>query len=292
MASRPNTFAAVPGALDRCEPGRRDEAFLAAARADPASRLVPLVGDEVAVTADGSALLLPLDAVPPAGARTLLGTRGGVAVFAAELAEPPATLPEGTRFATLRDVVALLPAADANLLAYASALATWHRRHRFCAVCGSPTDLEWAGHRLVCTGAVCAALHFPRTDPVVIMLVTEGDACLLGRSPGWPEGSYSALAGFVEPGESLEDAVAREVDEEVGVAVEDVEYHSSQPWPFPASLMVGFTARARARELHVDRHELADARWVTRRQLDDGEVRVPPAHSIAARLIGDWRSSG
>jgi NAD+ diphosphatase len=171
-------------------------------------------------------------------------------------------------------------------------MAFWHARHRFCGVCGAPTESVDAGHRRRCTRPDCAADHFPRTDPAIIVLVHAGDRCLLGRQARWTPGQYSTIAGFVEPGEALEDAVAREVREETGVLVHDVRYHSSQPWPFPASLMVGFTAAAATRDVHVDGTELEDARWFSRddirRGLASGALRLSSPASISYALIRDW----
>ncbi len=194
-------------------------------------------------------------------------------------------------FQDLRQAAAIVEPEDGALLAYARAMMTWHQRHRFCGACGAPTESQQAGHLRRCTRAECAAEIFPRTDPAVIMLVCDGDWCLLGRQARWPPGVYSALAGFVEPGESLEDAVAREVMEEAGVAIEGCEYHSSQPWPFPSSIMLGFWATARRGEVHVDGSELEEARWLHRDQVLAQEVRLPPKLSIARRLIDDWLRS-
>ena len=196
-------------------------------------------------------------------------------------------------FQDLRQAAAIVEPEDGALLAYARAMMTWHQRHRFCGACGAPTESQQAGHLRRCTRAECAAEIFPRTDPAVIMLVCDGDWCLLGRQARWPPGVYSALAGFVEPGESLEDAVAREVMEEAGIAIEGCEYHSSQPWPFPSSIMLGFWATARRGEVRVDGSELEEARWLHRDQVLAQEVRLPPKLSIARRLIDDWlRSRG
>jgi len=168
----------------------------------------------------------------------------------------------------------------------------WHARHRFCGVCGESAEPRDAGHVRACTSPACGAIHFPRTDPAVIVLVTRGDRTLLGRQPVWDAGRYSTLAGFVEPGESLEDAVAREVHEETGVRLSSVRYHSSQPWPFPSSLMVGFTAEAASDEITIDPDELEDARWFTRdeirREMDAGTFLLPSEISIAYRLIAEW----
>jgi NAD+ diphosphatase len=201
------------------------------------------------------------------------------------------------RFADLRSLGARLERHEGALLALARAMMFWHSRHRFCGLCGSPTRSEEAGHMRRCTAPQCGTMHFPRTDPAVIMLVTDGDRALLGRNKNFPvTGMYSTLAGFVEPGESLEDAVAREVREETAIEVGAVHYHSSQPWPFPANIMLGFYAEATTTEIAVDPGELADARWFERAWLkshkDDDEFRLPRLDSIARRLIGDWLAAG
>jgi NAD+ diphosphatase len=171
----------------------------------------------------------------------------------------------------------------------------WHATHKYCGSCGAPTESREGGHLRVCTDPDCARAHFPRTDPAVIMLVAKDDRCLLGRKAEWPPGRYSTLAGFVEPGESLEDAVRREVMEETGVVVSDVEYHSSQPWPFPASLMLGFFCRAETEVVQRNDKELEDARWFTREELRNGNGGMgiaPRPISIARRLIDDWLTEG
>ena len=194
---------------------------------------------------------------------------------------------------SLRDGAAVLHADDANLAATTSGLSTWHAKHRFCGSCGAPTRARAAGHERHCDS--CNATHFPRTDPAVIMLVTDDDRAVLGRQKIWPEGMFSTLAGFVEPGESLEDAVIREVFEEVGLRCDSVQYSSSQPWPFPQSLMVGFLARAVTTELAVHPTELDDAQWFDRRTLAKsrqtgrgGEPMIPPPMTIARRLLDEW----
>jgi NAD+ diphosphatase len=202
----------------------------------------------------------------------------------------------GVRFADLRQLGGRLARHEGALLALARAMAFWHSRHRFCGICGAPTRSEEAGHMRRCTDPGCDAMHFPRTDPAVIMLVTDGDRALLGRNKNFPTGMYSTLAGFVEPGESLEDAVAREVREETAIEVAAVHYHSSQPWPFPANIMLGFYAEAASTVITVDYGELADARWFERAWLlshvDDDAFRLPRRDSIARRLIGDWLAPG
>lgn len=192
----------------------------------------------------------------------------------------------------LRSAGLQLAADEAGLFAYAKGLAHWQRETRHCARCGAPLQLVAAGHRAQCTNPDCARLQFPRTDAAVIMLVEHDGACLLGRQAGWPPGRYSTLAGFVEPGESLEDAVRREVAEEAGVIIDEVHYHSSQPWPMPASLMVGFIATAVSRRIDMRDHELEDARWFTPQQIVDGIAEgsfVPStALSVSYRLLAYW----
>ncbi|MEO9079889.1 MAG: NAD(+) diphosphatase [Rhodanobacter sp.] len=193
---------------------------------------------------------------------------------------------------SLRRVGLQLSADEAGLFAYAKGLSHWQRETRHCSGCGSLLRLVSAGHRAQCTNSACARLHFPRTDAAVIMLVEHEGACLLGRQAGWPPGRYSTLAGFVEPGESLEDAVRREVAEESGVIVEQVTYHSSQPWPMPASLMLGFIATARSRRIAMRDHELEDARWFTPQQIvdgiADGSFLPSMALSVSYRLLAHW----
>ncbi len=212
----------------------------------------------------------------------LLGVDGdGHAMFAAD---PGDELPGERR--GLRDLAPVLSQAEGGMVAHAVGLLNWHRRHRFCANCGAHSDAREAGHVRVCP--VCGTQHHPRTDPVVIMLVTDGDRALLGRQAQWPAGRYSALAGFVEPGESLEEAVAREVREEAGVRVADVRYRSSQPWPFPSSLMLGFSAQWAGGEPAVRDAELEDVGWFTRAAIVGGDVLLPPPTAIARRLIDEW----
>jgi NAD+ diphosphatase len=206
-----------------------------------------------------------------------------------------AKLPDA-RFADLRRASIDMAAKHAGILAYAKALHYWQYRHAFCGICGSPNLLRSAGHRMVCSNEECARESFPRIDPAIIVLVTHGDSCLLGRNAKWRPKHFSTLAGFVEPGESLEDAVVREVYEEVQVNLKDIRYVSSQPWPFPASAMCGFYAEA------VDRNsgsseEVDEARWFTVKSLTQAviadEIRLSPPVSIAFRLLADWfRNNG
>lgn len=311
---RPNPFAG--GGLDRATHLRADPRWLSDRLSDPASRVVPVWREhslvsqparDVAKKADGSAyepVLLPpavaASASEPPEDWIFLGLDGrqdgGRALFAADVSareEPPSavTLDGAGEFLDLRGVGAMLGQGDGALLAYARAIVTWSRRHRFCGTCGYPTRPEQGGHVRRCADETCGAEHFPRTDPAIIVLVTDGDRCLLGRKDIWPEGVYSTLAGFVEPGESLSEAVVREVREESGIEVGSVRYRSSQPWPFPASLMLGFRAERVGGELSVARQELVDARWFDRvdfaRRREIG-LRLPGRVSISRRLIEDW----
>jgi NAD+ diphosphatase len=208
--------------------------------------------------------------------------------------EPLPLLPEGMgTFTDLRQVAGLLPPGEASVLAHARGMMHWRTKHRFCGVCGAPCTPRSAGHAMACTA--CNAQHFPRTDPAVIMLVVRGDSCLLGHSQRFPNTTmYSTLAGFVEPGESLEEAVRREVQEETNVRVGQVRYHSSQPWPFPSSIMLGFHAEGLSEEITIDPEELRDARWFSRDDLRNHQqlgFSLPRVDSIARRLIEDWLAS-
>jgi NAD+ diphosphatase len=234
------------------------------------------------------------DLVGPDGP-ILLGLEDGSALFAIDLDE----LGEAARRAllangeivSLRDAGAILSHAEGGLAAYIVALLNWHRRHRFCANCGAPTSVGAAG--LVRRCGDCGASHFPRTDPVVIMLVESDGRALLGSRAGWPGGRYSILAGYVEPGETPEQAVIREVREESAITAYAPRYVSSQPWPFPSSLMLGFEALSDGGDPTASDGELSDVRWFTREQLQAaqsgaGEIQLPPPISIARMLIDRW----
>jgi NAD+ diphosphatase len=196
--------------------------------------------------------------------------------------------PTGATFEELRPLSPLLRGDEAGLLAYTRALSIWRSRQRFCGVCGKPTVPERAGHVIRCTNETCRHDFFPRLDPAIIVLVTDGERALLGRQASWPPNRYSTIAGFVEPGESLEDAVVREVMEETAVPVTSVKYDSSQPWPFPSSLMIGFHATAEPGSVVQVSHELEAAAWFTREQIESGATLVPPSHAISYRLISAW----
>ena len=278
------TFAGA--GLDRAAAERRRPEWVEARREEPGARA--LVLSERGVWMEDGRLLL----VRPGDGAVFLGLSGDVPVFATDAGEdePASGAPAG-----LREAASELPAAEAGLAAYAASLLSWHRRHRFCANCGQPTQPRDAGHERECP--TCGAHHFPRTDPVVIVRVTDGARLLLGRKAEWPERRYSVLAGYVEPGEGLEDAVRREIQEEAGVEVLSASYVASQPWPFPSSLMVGFHATARAGDPRPHDVELADVRWFERGEVEDaaagrGAVFLPPPFTIARRLIDGWLAGG
>jgi NAD+ diphosphatase len=294
----PNVFAGPY--LDRAAHLRNDAAYVAAALADPGSLIVPLWqarnlvrrGDRSS-TAAFIAVTHDIRRTLPDGEFVLLGQFRGRAVFAVELVADaaPALLPDAS-FEDLRSAGGFLPPDEAGLLAYARAMIFWRQRHRHCGTCGAPARPASSGHVMKCTAPSCGAEQFPRLDPAIIVLVTDGERALLGRQAAWPAGRYSTIAGFVEPGESLEDAVVREVREETGVAVHDADYHSSQPWPFPSSLMIGFMARAAADAVPRADEELEDVRWFTRAEIASGTPGLPPPQSVSFRLIEDWYDAG
>ena len=274
--------------IDRAAALRHDERWLEQAWAEEKTRVLVVHEGRTLIHryGDGAALVLLPPAEAPPGPRYLLGVdEDGVAYFAVRAPLPPGEV------TGLRRAAALLDDRDAGLFVYAVALEEWHATHEYCPRCGTRTGVTAAGHVRVCPKD--GSQHFPRVDPAVIMLVHDDeDRALLARGPSWPEGRMSVLAGFVEPGESLEHAVIREVKEEAGITVTDPRYLGSQPWPFPRSLMLGFFARAVTTELHPDPAEIAEACWVTREELaaalDAGELALPPQVSIARRLIETW----
>ncbi len=285
--------------LDRISHLREDPVWIAARRRAKDTRLVPVWRSRSLVhTEDDRALILTVeeagDLLDTAQHEVVLGLEGDTLYIGLDLShldDPyghPRIEAEGA-FEDLRQIGPVIPADEGAILAHARGMMTWHQRHRFCGVCGAPTEVSHGGYQRNCTG--CGAQHFPRTDPAVIMLVHKGDNCLLGRTHQFPRRIYSTLAGFVEPGESLEEAVAREVFEEAGVTVGEVRYMASQPWPFPSSLMLGFHAEAEAMELNIDPKELEDARWMTREQIgriEDFDMELPRRDSIAWRLVKAW----
>jgi len=277
--------------LDRLGHLRGDAAWVEAARARGVYLAVWRRRNLVSGGAVPAPVFLAAEAIRAHGQAhecVLLGHRDDTPCFAIGLnGEAPPSFP-GT-FEEIRGIGDRLNAGDAALLAYARAMVVWHERHRHCGACGMPTDSVEAGHARQCRG--CGAKHFPRVDPAIIVLAADDQRCLLGRQAAWPAGRYSTIAGFVEPGESLEDAVRREVLEETGVDVEAIEYHSSQPWPFPSSLMLGFRARPASGEIALRDGELEDARWVDREDIVARRILLPPRVSIAYRLIEEWFDS-
>lgn len=281
--------------LNRAGHLRQDPEWFAAALADMRSRAIPIWNSRNLVAAGDNprAAYVELAEIPAErrnGAElTLLGRVGETSYFTYDIdsAEPP-PVPTGTRFEDLRSIAAVLPVDEAGLLGYARAIVSWQRRHRFCGVCGARTVAARGGHALICTAPKCRHEQFPRIDPAIIVLVSDGERALLGRQAIWPVGRYSTIAGFVEPGESLEDAVTREVAEEAGIEIDGIAYHSSQPWPFPASLMLGFTAHPLTSEVHLHDKELEDARWFARADIASNSVLLPPRQSISFRLIEQW----
>ncbi|WP_067178929.1 NAD(+) diphosphatase [Microtetraspora niveoalba] len=287
------------GVVDRSAALRGDEEWLRRVWADEATRVLLVHEGETLVRSRGAeaSLALMSPAQAPEGPRYLLGVdAGGVPYFAVKApfgSGAPAPDAYGAPMG-LRQAGALLDDRDAGLFVYAVALEAWHAGHEHCPRCGSRTEIASSGHMRICPGD--GSQHFPRVDPAVIMLVRDDDdRVLLARGPQWPQGRMSVLAGFVEPGESLEQAVLREVLEEVGVVAADPRYMGSQPWPFPRSLMLGFFARALTTELRPDADEIAEARWWTRDELGaavrSGELGLPSQVSIARRLIETWYGS-
>jgi NAD+ diphosphatase len=286
--------------LDRLDVRRRDPAWITerlaseTTRVLPVWRLSPLVrSDESRLAWATPALLDDHGGEPP----VFLGALDDVAHFALDISRSEEPLEEFgwsglASFPDLRAAAGALPIADAAIAAQARHLVDWHSRHTFCPGCAGRTEARDAGWSRCCRE--CGTDHFPRTDPVVIMLVTDGDRCLLGRQPGWPGNMHSALAGFVEGGETLEEAVAREVGEEAGLTVEDVQYVASQPWPFPASIMIGCRARATSTEIVVDSEELESADWFDREEARAAlegptpRLMVPPPLAIAHVLLRRW----
>ncbi len=280
---------------DRLGVRRRDGSWLAERWKDPATRVLVVSGTRVRPLAGRPAWVAPVEA--PEGVRVLLGERAGT-TYAAVVA-PSTRARDEDGWLALRDLLPVLSgeaAEDAPMVFHALGLAEWMASTRFCPRCGAGLEPVAAGHELQCPR--CGRRQFPRTDPAVIMTVTSGEPgsaderCLLGHQSVWPEGRYSTLAGFCEPGETLEDAVRREVAEEVGITVGEVTYVGNQPWPLPASLMLGFIGRATTTEIAVDQDEIEDARWFTREELrteaEAGRVVLPGPISISRALIEGW----
>lgn len=280
--------------LERRGQAREAEDWAAQALAEAGTLFLVASGTRHLVRRGAATAIAFLDAAHPLvraadpAQLLLLGWFKGVRCVLLEALPGSSEFPDGTQFEELRPLLTELPQPQAALLTCARALQIWRGRHRHCGACGAPTAPRQAGHCLRCTSSECGAEFFPRLDPAVIVLVSDGEHALLGRQAAWPAGRYSTLAGFVEPGESLEDTVIREVREETGVHASAVRYFASQPWPFPASLMLGFHATADRSELLQLDGELEDARWFSAAELARNGALLPPAYTIARRLIDAW----
>ena len=303
-------FAGSP--LDRASEKRTDSNWVESRRRDPSSLILPmwrlepfLLGSEKSEPPVELGLIQTGIADSLAGPDAVcifLGLDGERAVFALDVsnAADPANVGPLAGLGYFRDARvagSLVSIKNSAIIAQAKAMIDWHLRHGFCPRCGAPTRIMDAGYRRLC--GKCHAEHFPRVDPVVIMLATHGEACLVGRGKQFPPGMFSALAGFVEPGETIEEAVRRELMEEASVKVGEVTYYATQPWPFPSSLMIGCFAKAETRDVKVDENELAEVRWLERsvaRDLIEGKqvegLRVPPPVAIAHHLIRTWALGG
>jgi NAD+ diphosphatase len=302
-------FAGSP--LNRASDKRTNPAWIEAKLHDPTSLIFPLwrlepflLGSQKLASPARLGLLHPgiADSLATGEAACVfLGLDGETALFTLDISSATNPGEEGPLaglgyFCDARTAAQIVSIRDAAIIAQAKALIDWHQRHGFCPRCGAPTRIMDAGYRRLC--GKCNAEHFPRVDPVVIMLATDGDACLIGRGKQFPAGMFSALAGFMEPGETMEEAVRRELMEEACVTVSEVSYYATQPWPFPSSLMIGCFAKAVSRESKVDDDELAEVRWLERtlaRAIIAGEtvdgIRLPPPIAIAHHLIKTWVQS-
>ena len=289
-----NVFAGA--FVDRSGEKRKDADWLDEALQDPETHFVPVWGDHCLTGGDPLQLMLlerhQVENFLDEHNQIFLGLFRGKPAFAVSIAaEGTPPYPELGEFQDLRYLGTVLPADEANLAAHARGLVLWHSSQLFCGRCGSVARPDTSGNSRRCENSECGHEIFPRVDPAIIVLLADGDRCLLGRQTGWPEGRYSTIAGFVEPGESLEDAVRREVYEETNIRAAAVRYHSSQPWPFPSSLMLGFVAEgdtAVVQEIRLNDGELEDARWFTREDLRSGFPKLPFEISIARRLVESW----
>jgi NAD+ diphosphatase len=298
-------FAGNP--LNRASEKRTDAKWIEAKRHDPTSIVLPvwqlqpfLLGQENAGPPFELGLVPPdvVESFEGDAICVFLGLDHERAIFAIDVAQTDSPAKAGPlagrgHFRDARTAAMFVSIKDSAIIGQAKAMIDWHQRHGFCPKCGAPTQIMDAGYRRLC--AKCNSEHFPRVDPVVIMLATHGEACLVGRGKLFPPGMFSALAGFVEPGETIEEAVRRELMEEASVKVSDVTYYATQPWPFPSSLMIGCFAKAESRDIKADENELAEARWIERnvaRELVQGQrvdgIMVPPPIAIAHHLIKTW----
>jgi len=292
----------VTAAFDRAADRRRDVAWLEAQMQHPDSRFIPCWRSRSFVAAEGDILPVFLSVTelgglfPAVSAVIFLGMVNGCSCFTLDLPAADETIPQRFSafgsFQNLRSLLHRVREEDYALLAHARAMIFWQQRNRYCGDCGSPTVVSEGGYLLTCSNPACGRQHFPRTDPAVIMRVCQGERCLMARQASWPEGLFSVLAGFVEPGENLEDAVRREVMEEAGISIRSVEYFASQPWPFPASLMLGFTVQFESGEIFCSDQELEEVRWFSReevrKEMQQGCLHLPIKGTLSRRLISDW----
>lgn len=297
--SNKNFYAA--GTLNRASEYRIDAQHYLKKLNDPAAKFIPIWKNKNLVST--STQLSPVYLTKAeadsfiTGNNTVafLGSHQHIPYFTFDIPQeeaPEELTTEHAQFKDLREITPSVTREESSIMAYARALLHWHRTHRYCGKCGHSTESKEAGHMRQCTNPSCLEKHYPRTDSAIIVLITYEQHCLLVRQPNWPERRYATVAGFLEPGESLEDAVAREALEETGLTLTDIKYHSSQPWPFPASIMVGFTAKATSMDFKLDKQEIEAACWLTRQELiqkiKSKEISLPPDLSISYRLIEDW----
>lgn len=299
-----NFFAASP--LDRHATKRKDEAWVAEQMQAPTTRYVPVWQSQNLLTQETlQPVMLTFDEAKeyrPITTPILLGSLDDTMYFGLSIdpkldkASLPGSLTERGEFHDLRARWEQLDEKQDGVLVFAKAMAYWHERNQFCGDCGHPSESKEMGFMRRCTNDACKKMHFPRSDPAIIVLVQSEGRCLLGRQPTWPKGRYSVIAGFVEPSESVEDAVKREVYEESGVHVDRIYYHSSQPWPFPSSLMLGYMAEATTTEIDLVDEELEHAHWFSHadiaRMVEEDELRLPPPVSISHNLIKTWFNQG
>ncbi len=293
--------------LNRMSEMRRDDPWLADQVRQPGTRFVPVWRSKNLFSKKDIHRPVFLDSAmlkqiisDPFDSCIFLGMENKRCYFAIDIdprdVRAPDTFSDVGFFQDLRKIGARIDNRNGDILVYARGITYWNQTHLFCARCGSPTESKESGHLRVCTRKTCQQSHFPRTDPAIIVLVTHGEKCLLAHQPIWKPGRYSSVAGFVEPGESLEQAVVREVFEETGVHVSRVSYHSSQPWPFPCSIMLGFVAVAGSTKIKTDGREIEDAKWFSRsdihQAIKEGTLFLPPGISISYNLIANWFDEG
>ena len=282
--------------IDRLGEIRDNQEALSAALANPATRFLPIFKERCLIQGDQAAMLTLDDIHPHIGNLAnaiFLGELDGNSVFAIGLeTDDDPNFMDSFTLAGLRELTGQLAEPEAALLAYAKAMVGWQRRHRHCGLCGTICQPKDGGFVMECSLSTCRHRSFPRLDPAIIVLVHADDRCLLGRQTRWPDGRFSTIAGFVEPGESLEDSVRREVHEETNIHVGRCRYLASQPWPFPAALMIGYLAEGLSNEIRLNDGELAEARWLTRDNITAGSIVLPPRVSIAYRLLETWFDEG